>query len=207
MQDKLQRVILGALLVRLQNARLGIWYRQRGGMIGRIHVQDVIARVSALYPLGAGAIVGERRPHAFHLRGEAERQRHRPNSLNFVEHQNSVRPVLRSEEDFADGEIGVRESNGGMARPNLDSRRLLVDVDGRRIVFHLGRNAQVTEYLPGKDPGFKRPVLLAEQGAARAGHGKGLLRHSVASDGELRRQQGSGVKENEDSPEFHRSTT
>jgi hypothetical protein len=127
------------------------------------------------------------RPHAFHLGGKAESQRHRPYCFNLIEGQcpNPIRRLLRGEQDLANREVGVRESDRGMAWPNLDRCRLLVDVNRHRIVFYLSRYAQIAENFPGKDPGFKGPILLAEEGSARTSHGKRPLRQDVAADGEL----------------------
>ena len=88
----------------------------------------------------------------------------------------------RSKQVFADGEVRVGESNGGMARLDVDGRGLLVDVDRDGVVFHLRRDAQVAQDFPGEDPGFEFSVLLAQESTSGAEDREGFDRGDVCVD-------------------------
>ena len=132
MDHELQWIILGALLIGRQNAVLRGWHRHGGGLIGRIQMQDIKTGLSRFNPLRRRTIVGECRPHALHLRREAEGKGHGTNGLDLVESQGAgtVGRLLRRKEDFAHGEIGVGKSDGGVAGLDVDGGRLLIHVDG-----------------------------------------------------------------------------
>src|SRR5271156_1582307 len=142
-------------------------------MTGKIQVQDIKARLSLLHPLRRWTVIGDCRPHTLHLRGKAEGERHRPHRLDLVIRQGAgtLGRTLRSKEDLADGEIGMRESDGRVPRLNIDRSHLLIYVDGDGVILHLRGYAHMAQNFPGKNPGFEGPILLPQKGPTRAGYG------------------------------------
>ena len=65
--------------------------------------------------------------------------------------------------------------DGGAVGPDLDGGGLAVDVDRDGVPIDFGLDGEVREELDGQHPGLEGAVLLADQHAALAGDGEGLV--------------------------------
>jgi hypothetical protein len=196
MQLQLDGIVLGTLLVGSEDARLCAGNGKGAGEVRVVSVQDVEAAPGCFggNPLGAGDAFIALRPHPAQLRGKAEGEVGGMKAVKLEQDEGAGTgsDVVGRKHDLVDGEGGVGIGDDGAVRTDFDFGRLLVDIDGNRVTLDVSLDRQVREQLYREHPGFKGPVLLAEQDAALAGHGEWLEQFGVRPD------QGTGVVEREE---------
>jgi len=150
-----------------------------------IGMQDVVAAVAGLHPLGVRQAEIRRRPHADHIGTEAERQREWPHCRYLEEHHRSRGACSASRKHvLLHGERRVRISNGGALRVDLDGRGVIAQFDGNRVAGHFRGDAKAAGDFHGKYPRLKRSVALPEDRTRFAGHRKRHARLSGPRHGE-----------------------
>ena len=198
-QLQLDRVDLGPLLIRRQDAGPRAGHGHRAGQLGIVGVQHVISAHRPIYPLGAGRALAALRPHPAHLGRKAQGEVGGPHAVELEQHHRPGpgRALRGRKHDLAHGKADVRVGDDGAVGAHLHFRCLPVHVDRHRVALDLGLDAEVREQLDGQDPRLEAAVLLAHHHAAFAGHGEGLFRLRMGLNhgtGSEERNGGNGVE-------------